>query len=80
MTGEIESRRIDIEALQLKPLALKSMGEWNPKDEYWSEKEEQKDPESQYLYLKPIIDYGVRPSYEMEQIIPSLDMGYLYFA
>jgi tetratricopeptide (TPR) repeat protein len=70
MTGEVESKRIDIEALGLKPLALKNMGEWNPKDEYWGEKEEQKDPASQYLYLKPIIDYGVRPSYEMEQIIP----------
>jgi hypothetical protein len=28
MAGEIESRRIDIEALGLKPLALKTMGEW----------------------------------------------------
>lgn len=74
MTGEIESRRIEIEALQLEPLALKNMGEWNPKDEYWGEKEEQKDPTSQYIYLKPIIDYGVRPSYEMEQIIPSPTM------
>ena len=74
MTGEVESKRIDIEALGLKPLALKNMGEWNPKKEYWGEKEEQKDPASQYLYLKPIIDYGVRPSYEMEQIIPSPTM------
>jgi tetratricopeptide (TPR) repeat protein len=73
MTGEIESRRIDIEALGLKPLALKNMGSWNPKDEYWGEKEEQKDPSNLYLYLNPIIDYGVRPSYEMEQIIPSLE-------
>ena len=73
MTGEIESRRIDIEALELKPLALKNMGSWNPKDEHWGEKEEQKGPSNLYLYLKPIIDYGVRPSYEMEQIIPSLE-------
>ena len=27
MTGEVESKRIDIEALGLKPLALKNMGE-----------------------------------------------------
>ena len=35
--------------------------------------EEQKDPSSQYLYLKPIIDYRVRPSDELEQIIPTLE-------
>ena len=35
--------------------------------------EEQKDPSSQYLYLKPVIDNRVKPSYEMEKIIPTLE-------
>ena len=38
MTGEILSKRIDIAALRLKPLLLKNMGLWNPKDEYWGSK------------------------------------------
>lgn len=67
MTGEIESRMIDIEALGLKALALKNMWLWNPKDEYWGEA---KEPLNKYL--KPIIDYGSRLSYEMEQVIPFL--------
>jgi tetratricopeptide (TPR) repeat protein len=68
MTGEVESRRIDIEALDLKPLGLTNMGPWNPGDQYWGEPGEPIDE-----YLKPVIDYGPRLSYEMEQIIPFQD-------
>jgi len=67
MTGEILSKRIDIAALRLKPLLLKNMGLWNPKDEYRGEAKEPLD-----IYLKPIIEYGARLSYEMEQVIPTL--------
>lgn len=48
MTGEILSKRFDIAALRLKPLALKNMGVWEPEDEYWGEA---KDPLD--IYLKP---------------------------
>lgn len=68
MTGEIESKRIDTLALQLKPLALNERWLWDPKDEYWGETE---DPLN--IYFKPIIDFGIRKSYEMEQIIPFED-------
>lgn len=68
MTGEILSKRIAIEALGLKPLALKNMGECAPEDEY---RGEAKDPLD--IYLKPIIDYGTRLSYEMEKVVPSLE-------
>jgi tetratricopeptide (TPR) repeat protein len=44
------------------------MGQWNPQEEYWGEPDESID-----MYFKPIIDYGVRESYEMEQIIPFQD-------
>ena len=67
MTGEILSKRIEIEGLQLKPLALKNIGEWDPEDEY---RGVAKDPLD--IYLKPIIDYGARLSYEMEQVVLSL--------
>ncbi len=68
MTGEIQSKRIDIPALQLKPLALKEMWVWDPKEEYWGEPDDPLD-----MYFKPIIDYGPRKAYEMEQIIPFED-------
>jgi hypothetical protein len=35
--------------------------------------EGQKHPSSQYLYLKPAIDYRAGPSDELEQIIPTLE-------
>ncbi len=37
MTGEIKSKRIDIPALNIEPLALNEMWVWDPKEEYWAE-------------------------------------------
>ncbi len=68
MTGEIQSKRIDIPALDLEPLPLNEMWVWDPKEEYWGE---QDDPLNRYF--KSIIDFGVRESYEMDQIIPFQD-------
>ena len=68
MTGEIQSRRIDIPALDLEPLTLNEMWVWDPKEEYWGE---QDDPLNKYF--ESIIDFGVRESYEMDQIIPFQD-------
>jgi len=68
MTGEIVSKRIDIPALQLKPLALKDTWPWKPEDEYWGEPD---DPLNRYF--EPVINFGARISYEMEQIIPFQD-------
>lgn len=68
MTGEIQSRRIDIPALDLEPLSLNEMWVWDPKEEYWGE---QDDPLNKYF--KSIIDFGVRESSEMDQIIPFQD-------
>ncbi|MBI4649955.1 hypothetical protein HY745_01410 [Candidatus Desantisbacteria bacterium] len=69
VTGDIISKRLDIPALQFKPLMLNSMGKWNPEDEYWGEPDEPIN-----LYFKPIIDFGTRESFEMEQIIPCADI------
>ena len=65
MTGEIESKKIDIPALNIEPLALNEMWVWDPKEEYWGESD---DPLNKYF--ESIIDFGVRESYEMDQIIP----------
>ncbi len=68
MTGEIKSRRIDIPALHLEPLALHDMWMWDPADEYWGEPDD-----STRILFTSIIDFGPRKSYEMEQIIPFED-------
>ena len=51
-----------------EPLALTEKLEWNPEKDYWQEPD---DPLNKYF--KPMIDYGIRKSYEMEQIIPFQD-------
>ena len=68
ITGEIKSKRIDIPALNIEPLALNEMGVWNPEEEYWEEADDLLNK-----YFKAIIDFGVRKSYEMDQIIPFQD-------
>lgn len=68
MTGEIQSKKIDISCLHLEPLALNDKWEWVPEDEYWGEPG---DPLNKYF--QPVIDYGARNAYEMEQVIPFED-------
>jgi len=50
------------------PLKLRLLGTWNPADEYWGEEGEPVDK-----CLKPIIAYGPRPRFEMEQALPGWD-------
>lgn len=68
MTGEIKSKRIDVPKINLEPLSLNNMDIWDPEEEYWGEPNE---PINKYF--KPIIDFGVRDSYEMDQVIPFQD-------
>ena len=70
LSGEIESTRIDVEALDLVPLGLEDMGMWDPKEHYWGEEDEPIEE-----WAKPIIAHGVRPMFEMEQILPGEDPG-----
>lgn len=51
-----------------RPLALNPMGEWDPLDEYWGEPGEPEDP----LYER-VVAAGVRPCFEMEQVLPGVD-------
>jgi hypothetical protein len=68
LSGEITSARIDAAALGLVPLKLDSWGMWDPKDEYWGEEGIPVEG-----WAKPIIARGVRPIFEMEQVIPGAD-------
>ncbi len=68
LSGEIESRIIDVPGLGLKPLQLYDRGTWDPANEYWGEEGEPV-PE----WAVPIIARGPRPEFEMEQVIPGAD-------
>ncbi len=68
LSGEIQSYRIDVKALDLVPLGLEDMGIWDPQEEYWGE---QSEPIEEWA--KPIIVFGPRPMYEMEQVLPGDD-------
>jgi hypothetical protein len=68
LSGEIQSTRIDVEALGLVPLGLEDMGMWDPKEEYWGEEDEPIDE-----WARPIIAHGPRPIFEMEQVLPGED-------
>jgi hypothetical protein len=70
LSGEIESARLDVSALDLVPLRLEKMGIWDPKEHYWGEESEPIDE-----WAKPIIACGPRPEFEMEQVMPGADSG-----
>jgi len=65
LSGEIQSTRIDVKALDLVPLGLEDMGMWDPKEEYWGEEDEPIEE-----WARPIIAHGPRPMFEMEQVLP----------
>jgi len=68
LSGEIQSTRIDVKALDLVPPGLEDMGMWDPKREYWGEEDEPIED-----WAKPIIAHGPRPMFEMEQVLPGED-------
>ena len=50
------------------PLALRPRGLWDPAEQYWGEPDEARHP-----LVAEIIAAGVRPEFEMEQVIPGID-------
>ena len=69
LSGAIESTRLDAKALGLSPLGLEQVGIWNPAEHYWGE---EGDPIEDWA--RPIIARGPRPEFEMEQVLPGLDV------
>ncbi|MFV2072956.1 MAG: tetratricopeptide repeat protein [Thermoanaerobaculales bacterium] len=68
LSGDVESTRIDVGALELVPLGLEDWGMWDPKEHYWGEEDEPLEE-----WAKPIIARGARPEFEMEQVRPGGD-------
>jgi hypothetical protein len=68
LSGEIESTRLDVQALGLAPLKLEERSIWDPSEHYWGEEGEPIEE-----WAKPIIAWGSRPEFEMEQVLPGAD-------
>jgi hypothetical protein len=68
LSGAIESTRLDVKALGLVPLQLEERGLWNPAEHYWGEEGEPIEE-----WAKPVIARGLRPEFEMEQVLPGAD-------
>jgi hypothetical protein len=68
LSGAIESLRLDAAALGLAPLKLEDSGPWDPHEHHWGE---QNEPIPDWA--EPIIAYGSRPEFEMEQVLPGAD-------
>jgi len=65
LSGEIQSTRIDVKALDLAPLGLEEMGMWDPKEEYWGEEGEPIE-----AWAKPIIAHGPGPCSKWSRCCP----------
>ena len=57
-----------VPALGLTPLRLSPTGTWDPAQEHWGEEGEPLEE-----CFRPIVAFGPRPRFEMEQILPGLD-------
>jgi tetratricopeptide (TPR) repeat protein len=65
LSGMNVSVHLDVPTLGLVPLGLTDMGVWDPRQEYWGEPDEPIED-----WAKPIIAFGPRRQFEMEQILP----------
>jgi len=68
LSGKIDPARLEAAALGLVPLKLENVGTWTPEEHYWGEEDEPVEE-----WAKPIIAYGARPSFEMEQVLPGME-------
>ncbi len=68
LSGEIQSARIEVAALELVPLGLEEMGKWDPAKHYWGEEGEPIE-----AWAEPITAHGPRTEFKMEQVLPGQD-------
>lgn len=73
LSGNVESRRLDIDALGLVPLRLLDQWPWDPTEEDWGDGDCGDEDEPVEEWLSAIIARGPRPSFEMEQVLPGVD-------
>ena len=69
LSGRIESTRLDVGALELILLKLEVRSVRDPAQEYWCEEGEPIDE-----WATPIIARGRRPQFDMEQVLPGMDL------
>ncbi len=65
LSGDVESHHLNVNALGLLPLRLQDECQWDPSEEYWGEEGEPLEE-----WAKPIVAWGPRLSFEMEQVLP----------
>jgi tetratricopeptide (TPR) repeat protein len=68
ISGKIEGVRTDAAVLGLTPLKLRDEDLWKPEEHYWGEEGDLLED-----WALPIVAWGPRPSFEMEQILPGED-------
>jgi len=68
LSGDVLDSRLEVPALGLTPLALQHEWPWDPAEEYWREEGAPLEE-----WERPIMERGVRPSFEMEQVVPGRD-------
>jgi hypothetical protein len=68
LSGDVESRRLDVAALGLAPLRLHDEGLWDPRNVNWGEEGEPLEE-----WARPIVARGPRPSFTMERALPGSD-------
>lgn len=69
VSGSMLSHRLDVQRLGLVPLGLRYQGEWEPQEFFERELAGIAERDIPDYYL-PILAAGVRPEYEMDQVIP----------
>jgi tetratricopeptide (TPR) repeat protein len=68
LSGEIQSTRIKVEALDLVPLGHEEIGMWDPTKHYWGEEDMPIEAWAQTIFA-----HGPRPEFKMEQVLPGQD-------
>jgi hypothetical protein len=68
LAGAVQSRRMDVAALGLTPLALDDQGEWDPETDCWREETE---PLAEWE--RAIVARGKRPQFEFVHVLPGVD-------
>lgn len=68
LSGDVGSIRLDVPALGFAPLRLDPVDTWDPAGKEWGE-------EKEWIreWPGPIVERGLRPAFEMEQIMPGQD-------
>jgi hypothetical protein len=74
VSAKLVSHAFDVHRLQIDPLGLEHQGEFDPREAIDEQREGSEEPYIPDCYL-PILAAGVRPEFEMDQVIPGCDVA-----